>query len=195
MIEVKRIFDIVKNITISQLPIKAKDNVILQAIDLGVIELYKRFNLNTNIINIETTENVNLYSINENNITNILQIIDKDGIELKQPKFVNDKEADYKILNYRSFILFNPKNEVLTIIYKSSLPKQITSIDDIIDIPLDFINVLIDYVTYRCHITLNNDNLNEVDTHYQRFEKSCLDLLNSGYKQELSSVWRKNNFI
>lgn len=195
MIEVKRIFNIVKNITVAQLPVKMKDDVILQAIDLGVIELYKRFNLSIKIENIQTTENINLYSIDSENITQILQIIDSNGNELKRIRFVNDKDADYKVISFRNIILLKPKNEVLTVIYKSSLPKQIESIDDKIDIPLDFINVLVDFVTYRCHITLNNDNLNEVDTHYKRFETSCLDLINSGYKQELFSAWKQGTII
>ena len=191
MISVKRVFNSVKNITVSQLPISDKEEVILQAIDLGVIELYKRFNLGISCTTIATDTNVYAYEIREDSLSHIISIIDSSGKELKQPTVIGDDNYDFKLIGYRTIILKNPKKDNLTIIYKSSFSGEIKDKNGMIDIPLDFINVLVDYVTYRCHITLNNDNLNEVDTHNKRFERTCLELLNSGYKQEITSAWKK----
>lgn len=191
MIQVQRVFNIIKNITVSQLPISDKEDVIIQAIDLGVIELYNRFNLGLTCTFLDTYENTHAYEIREDNLSYIISIIDSNGKELKQPTVIDDDNYDYKLIGYRTIIFRNPKKEKLTIIYKSSFPNMITSVNDNIDIPLDFINALVDYATYRCHITLNNDNMNEVDTHNQRFERTCLNLVSNGFKQEITSTWKK----
>ena len=191
MIQVQRVFNIIKNITVSQLPISDKEDVIIQAIDLGVIELYNRFNLGLTCTFLDTAEDTHAYEIREDNLSYIISIIDSTGKELKQPTVIDSDDYDYKLIGYRTIIFKNPKKEKLTIVYKSSFPNMITSINDNIDIPLDFINALVDYATYRCHITLNNDNMNEVDTHNQRFERTCLNLISNGFKQEITSTWKK----
>lgn len=196
-ISTDRIFQAVKNITVRQLPLKEYPEVICQAIDMGVIELYKRFNLGIDSVEIQTNSDTKMYQVDDNNISFILEINDSKGRTLNRPT-IEGERFDYKVIGYDKFILTNPKDDdYVTVVYKKSSPNQIsydtdnkTYSQEEIDLPLDMFGALVDFVTYRCHITLNNDNLNEVDVHYRRFESTCMDLLSNGYKQEVKESWK-----
>lgn len=189
MIKVERLFKAAQNIVISQLPVADKDEVIIQAIDSGVIEIYKRFNLMLNIEEFKTNTITKVYELKNKDISQVIQIQNSEGKALIVQNTLDDTCFDYRPITYRKFLFNDPKDETCIAIYKAA-PEQIETKEQVIDIPLDFFNVLLDYVAYRCHITLNNDNLNEVDTHYLRFEKSIQELEKQGYKQELSYTWK-----
>lgn len=189
MIEVRRLFNAAQNIVLSQLPVADNDKVILQAIDLSVIEIYKLFNLAINIEEFRTNHLTKVYELQNEDISQVIQIQNSEGRELIVQNTLNDKHFDYRPITYRKFLFNNPQDETCIAIYKAS-PQEITSIDQKIDIPLDFFNVLLHHVAYMCHITLNNDNSNEVDTHYLRFEKAVQRLENQGYKQDLTYTWK-----
>ena len=189
MIKVRRLFNAAQNIVLSQLPVADNDKVILQAIDLSVIEVYKLFNLAINIEEFCTNTLTKVYELQNEDISQVIQIQNSEGRELIVQNTLNDKHFDYRPITYRKFLFNNPQDETCVAIYKAS-PPEITDIDQKIDIPLDFFNVLLHHVAYMCHITLNNDNSNEVDTHYLRFEKAVQKLENQGYKQDLTYTWK-----
>lgn len=196
MISVERVLNTAKDIVLSQLPIKENENAILRAIDLGVVELYRRFNLSIDTEVQDIVPNVHVYKIKDESVSQLLYIYDPvNSRNLNSPE-IYDNDFDYKQLNYRTFIITKPeKYKQLIFIYKSNIKKAITNKYDVIDIPLDFYNALVDFVAYKCHITLNNDNLKEMDTHYKRFELACADLVNSGFKQEYTNSWQVNGGI
>lgn len=189
MIKVKRLFSAAQNIVLSQLPVADKDEVIIQAIDLSVIEIYKLFNLAMNIEEFRTNTFTKVYELQNEDISQVIQIENSKGQELIVQNTLNDKHFDYRPITYRKFLFNNPQDETCIAIYKASSP-EITSKDQILDIPLDFFNALLHHVAYMCHITLNNDNTNEVDTHYKRFEREIQRLEKIGYKQEITYTWK-----
>jgi hypothetical protein len=181
------IIELAQKSVLSQLPVKANTGTIQMYTYLGVMELYRRFNLLIKAENIFTCEETHLYELRSKNINQVLSIYDQKGKELIPNTIIGSKNYDYKQINYRTFLFTNPKDEYLTFIYKAS-PKAIVDLDEELDIPPDMSMALLDYIAYRGHSTINKDNMNEADAYYKRFEMDCADLERQGYKVNLNTA-------
>lgn len=184
---VKDIVDNAKLTVLSALPVRNQEDTIMFCIYLGLIELYKRFNLSIKTEIIETIEETPVYELRNPDLTQVLDIYSSDGKRLMPASIVDDDSYDYKQLNYRSFLLTKPKNERLMFVYKAA-PLMFVDIQDELDLPLDFLAPLLDYVGYRCHSTINKDNSNEAHNYYTKFEAGCVQLEKQGYKVDLATA-------
>jgi hypothetical protein len=184
---VKELIDLAQNTVLTQLPLgnNTHRETIKLCFYLGMLELYKRFNLLIKTEVIHTCEETSVYDLRNTDVNQVLSIYDESGKELTAQNVIGSDNYDYKQLNYRSFLLTHPKDEYLMFVYKAS-PAMIYSEDDVLDLPSDMICALIDYVAYRGHSTINRDNVVEANSYYVRFEKDCIELEAQGYKVNLS---------
>ena len=182
---VQDVIDMVKISSLSNIVITKNENALISFINLGVSELYRRFNMSIKVEAIEIEPSLALYELRSPDVSLILSIYNLEGIELQQTDTLGVK-YDYKIMNWRSFLLRKPKSEILLAVYKASSPR-LTSVDDVIDIPDSMMDALITYVAYIGQSSINKDNTNEAQLYYQRFEQRCQDLDNQGYRIPLTT--------
>ena len=178
---VKDVMDMAKISSLNNLAIAKNDDALIKFIYLGVSELYRRFNLSIKSETILINENLTLYELRNPDVSLLLNVYDKLGRELKQTDVFNSNDYDYKLLNFRSFLLKKPFNGVLFAVYKAS-PIVFKDSDDIIDLPDAMIGALLTYVAYVGHSTINRDNINEASAYSQRFDLACRELEMQGYK-------------
>lgn len=183
---VKDVMDMAKISSLNNLAIAKNDDALIKFIYLGVSELYRRFNLSIKSETILINENLTLYELRNPDVSLLLNVYDKLGRELKQTDVFNSNDYDYKLLNFRSFLLKKPFNGVLFAVYKAS-PIVFKDSDDIIDLPDAMMDALLTYVAYVGHSTINRDNINEASAYSQRFDLACRELEMQGYKVPLNS--------
>ena len=183
---VKDVMDMAKISSLNNLAIAKNDDALIKFIYLGVSELYRRFNLSIKSETVPINENLNLYELRNPDVSLLFSVYDKLGRELKQTDIFNSNDYDYKLLNFRSFLLKKPFNGMLFAVYKAS-PIVFKDPDDIIDLPDAMIDALLTYVAYAGHSTINRDNINEASAYSQRFDLACRELEMQGYKVPLNN--------
>lgn len=183
--KVQDILDIAKY-KLSNVAISKNDTALIKFTYLGVSELYRRFNLSIKSETIQVNSNLALYELRNTDVSLLLTLFNQSGRELKQTDVSNALNFDYKLVNYRSFILNKPFDGLIYALYKAS-PVVFKDGDDIIDLPDAMFQALIDYVTYYCHSTVNTDNANESTIDYQKFNADCAELENQGFKIPLNT--------
>lgn len=185
MMLVKDVIDMAKIGAIQNLVISKNENAIMKFIYLGVSELYRKFNLSIKVESINTNPDLALYELRSKDVSLLLSVYNSDGQELRQTDVMGGV-YDYKIINYRSFLLRQPRHDLLFAIYKAS-PIMFTSIEDEVELPDAMIEALLTYVAYMGNSTINKDNKNETAYYAQKFEETCKDLDNQGYKVVLNT--------
>lgn len=168
--------------------VSVSDNqdAIINFINLGVAELYRRFNLKIKSETIVTTNDLALYTLRNDDVELVLYVYDKTGRELRQSDVINSMDYDYKILNYRSILLRHPHEGYIYVVYKAS-PIKLRDMDDEIDLPSTMLDALLTYVSYVLVGTINSDQKNESSMFYQMFTRQCDEMVNQGYKISLNS--------
>lgn len=186
---VKDIVDLAK-IKLQNLTVAKNDTALIKFTFLGVSELYRRFNLSIKSETLTINENLALYELRNSDVSMLLGIYDIAGKELIQTDIYNSQNYDYKLVNYRSFLLRKPFNGVLYTVYKAS-PVIFKDMDDEIDLPDAMIDALLCYVSYMSHTTINRgnirDNIDDSSAYQQRFDAACRELEAQGYRIPLSS--------
>lgn len=163
------------------------DAVVIHYINLGLIELYKRFNLRTSVEIIRTTPNTPFYTLRSTDINQVVNVYDSFNKELTTKRTTDDEKYDIAQINYNSFLVTEPKDEELLFVYKAA-PELVTAVTDELDIPYAMLEALLHYVGYRAHGSVNGEINTEQNTHYVRFDKSCALLLAEGYETDALSV-------
>lgn len=178
---VKDIIDIVKVSFLNNLAISKNDSALIKFIYLGVSELYRRFNLSIKSETVLINKDLSLYELKNSDVSMLLGIYDIRGFPLKETDVTDSLDYDYKIINYRSFIIRRPFEGLLYAVYKAS-PIELKDGNDIIDLPDAMIDALLTYIAYIGHSTINRDNINEASAYSKRFDLACRELEMQGYK-------------
>lgn len=185
--KVSEILTLAKSSFLSQIAVKNNDEAILLYISLALTELYDRFNLSIKTEVITTNNATSVYDLRSEDISQVLAVYDSNRKELISASVISDDSYDYKQLNFRTFLLTNPKDEELFFVYKASSP-TILNINDNIAIPNAMVIALLNYVAYLGHTGINRDGKNEADGYLIKFENSCNKLELQGYKINLSTA-------
>lgn len=177
---VKDVIEMLKISSLVNLSVARDDAALIKFVNLGVSELYRRFNLSTKIETVMTNSMLALYELRNPDVSLLLTIYDDRGRELMQTDILNGHH-DYKFINYKTFLVSKPKDGLLFAVYKAcSRPLRFP--EDWIDLPDVMMEALLSYVAYLGHSTINRDSMGEASAFAQRFEKNCIDLENQGYK-------------
>lgn len=164
--------------------ISTTDADVLSYINLGILELYKRFNLRINVEALSIRNTMTIYTLRNKDINELISIYNKDGKELRfrnQESQFTDSCYDIEQLSYNTFIIPNPpEDDLFTFVYKAS-PITLREVDDEVEMPDAMLEPLLHYIGYRAHGSVDGNIDGENNTHYMRFEKSCEQLKSMGY--------------
>lgn len=187
MMLVSELLPLVKT-RLDSLVLAQNDSVLLSFINLGIAELYRRFNLSIKSETITCNFDSALYELRNDDVLMLLTVYNKFGKELKQSDVLDSLAYDFKILNYRSFVLRKPFDGYLFAVYKAA-PTLLKDKDDEVDLPIAMISALLDYCAYMGHSTVqsNGQNAREFGLHLQLFESSCQQLENQGYRVPINT--------
>jgi len=179
---VQDVMDYAKAGELSQ--VSYNDTDVLSYINLGLLELYKRFNLRIGIEALSIRNTMTIYTLRNKDINELISVYNRDGKELRfrnQESQFTDSCYDIEQLSYNTFIVPNPPDEDLfTFVYKAS-PIMVREVGDEIEMPDAMLEALLHYIGYRAHGSVDGNINAENNTHYMRFEKSCEQLKNMGY--------------
>ena len=152
-------------------------NSVIGYINLGLVELYKRFNLSTAEHVVEMVEGQTLYTL-PGDCNAILSVFTEDGTEIT----LNDETDPTGVMSpsYNTLqILYPSAGEGIYVVYAQA-PTFITNWDGVADlslvtvpIPYALLEALLHYVGYRGHGSIDGNINAENNTHYIRFEQSC----------------------
>ena len=181
------------------------DSRIIQFINLGIIELSKRFVISTKAEQIKTSVYTSMYTLRSPDVIGILEIYDKTGRALVSQVLSDDEDYDYKLINNTTFLYrhksdyksteevnpitgieilqYNqePDNELM-VIY-SAVADLVVNTTDELTIPLVFMDPLVAYIGYKAShsITQAQSGGGENMASLAKFEASCRLLENSVY--------------
>ena len=166
---------------LQQLAIKNDDDAVISFINLGLLELYKRFNLRTEEAIITLDSNTTIYTLDPA-LPNIDMLSDCDLMyiinaynEAGELIEINNEDDDLSILTptYNTVQIPNPADGTYISIFYAAGPTRVTDLSDTLKLPPALYEALLHYVGYRGHGSVDGNINTENNTHYMRFEKSC----------------------
>lgn len=182
---VKEVLDLAK-IRLVNVPVSKTNASLIALINLGVSVLYDQFNLSIKSETITTSPDLSLYELRNNDVLLLLSLYDHTGRELRQSDVIGGVAFDYKLVNYRSFLLKNPIAGHVYAMYKADSIK-IRDENDVIDLPNSMTDALLNYVAYMSHSSINKEGVNEADTWHRKFNAACVELDMKGYRVPLNT--------
>jgi hypothetical protein len=185
---VSQIIDLAASSELRNLAVRTDTAAVIGFINLGMLELHKRFTLRSEEAIITMRDGKSLYSLDGTDpdvaITNpadfivIVECSDEAGDVLT----VNDESNALGIMtpSYNTVEIINVTDGArLSVIYRSSVA-FITSRTDNVILPPQLLESLLNYIGYRGNSTITADARAENNTHYMRFEHSCQRVLDNG---------------
>lgn len=176
--------------------IKNDDSVIIGFINLGLIELYKRFPLRTSeaLITLQTAKTI--YKLDGTDVDVDLQDAylyliaaygskSDDGYSLEDFVLPMNEEDNAYSINTVSYnevqVPLITQGSMISLIYVPK-PTKVTlnTIANEVDLPEQFIEALLHYIGYRAHGSMDGNIQTESNTHYMRFEAACNKLRELG---------------
>lgn len=182
------------------------DDRLISFMNLGIIELSKRFRLATKVETIQTSMYTYIYTLRNSDVINILDIIDSTGKSLIPQKLSDSENYDYKLMSSNSFLLKRKFDYVDSITYTtnrggdkienlqdvpapdhslvvvySAIADLVTDEEDDLPIPELFIEALMSYVGYKSYRTLGANGQNDSSEKWKVFEYCCSLVTNSSY--------------
>ena len=181
------------------------DDRLISFMNLGIIELSKRFRLATKVETIQTSMYTHIYTLRHSDVINILDIIDSTGKSLIPQRTSDSESYDYKLMSNNSFLLKRKFDYVesithtkvkggelediqevqapdlsLVVVY-SAIADLVTDKEDDLPIPELFIEALMSYVGYKSYRTLGANGQNDSSEKWKVFEYCCSLVSNSSF--------------
>lgn len=182
---VREVLSLAKYGELRTLAVKDSDEMVVGFLNMALIELYKRFPIETDETILTLQDNVDIYTLPSDcmYIIGAYQEIEETvGNARVEELPINDENNPYSI-NTVSWnkvqVPYSVSGGYISIIYVSS-PQYIvySEVDDSylnteLALPTQMIEALLHYMGYRAHGATNGEINAENTTHYMRFEASC----------------------
>jgi len=167
---IQDVIDDVAEGELKQLAVKDNPTAVISYINLGLIELYKRFTLKTDEVIIQLSKLQTMYTMPAN-YQSILEALDEAGDWYS----INDEDDALSILtpSYNTIQVPNPQDGAAISIIYTALPTRVVAATEELPIPLSLLDALYNYIGYRGHGSVNGDLKTENNSHYMRFEANC----------------------
>lgn len=173
------VITLAKNSELQTLASSFDDEVILGFINLGMIELYKRFPLSIEEYVIEIEEDVTEYKLPSDYmwIISAYGEISTDSDKAVQVLPVNEGDTLLGVNTVRWDTVQIPTElpgEFVSIVYEAAPTSYtIADLDVDVDLPIQLIDTLLLYIGYRAHTALDASMDKDDNVYYQRFEANC----------------------
>ena len=182
------VINLAKNAELKQLAVKTDDSAVLGFINLGLLEIYKRFSLKEAEAIITQTLGKSSYTLNSedpdvsvsenDNLLLVVAVYNEKG-ECLPINDANDPKSIYTPTYNTIEIPDVIDGEILSVIYRVS-PKFLTSVDDTVPIPPQLLEALLNYVGYKGHTSINDKPAEGSPSYLTKFENSCLKVMYEG---------------
>jgi hypothetical protein len=176
--------------------IKDDDTAVVGFLNLGILELYKRFPLRTDeaIITLQTAKTIYKLDGTDPNVAladPYLYLVAAygtkadDGTSLDDMILpINEEDNPYSIntISYKEVqIPLITQGALISLIYVPKPTKVLVGQLNVeLDVPDQFVESLLHYVGYRAHGAMDGNLQTESNSHYVRFETSCNKLKELG---------------
>lgn len=181
---------IVKNLN-SEYPLEVIDaqKTIISFINLGLIEIFNRFQLKTSEELITLSENITLYTLLATDLNYILAIYDEGGNELP----LNDEGNSLSIMtpSFNTLQVSNPNQDSILYVIYSSSPTKLEWTADLasnVPLPMSLIELLLQYINYRTQLTMSGKTQIDIRSYYDMFDTNCYKLLQAGSVYSTDSI-------
>ena len=169
------------------------DFALMQFLNMGLSDLYEKFNLNLKTETLQFTPEQAVYNLKNDDVNLILKIYNELGEELNSSDVISSADWDYKLVNYKTFVFHNKdlKEGLLYVLYKAA-PIEIQDKNDTLDIPNSFKEALMLYMMYLGTSTSHSQtniaaNGNQNNLFQQLYTQKCAELLQLGYMMPIDS--------
>jgi hypothetical protein len=188
------IIDLARYSELNNLAISKDTNAVIAFLNLGLIELYKRFPIKTKEYIVELEESTIEYVMPKDFMYAVSAYgeVLETSVDLVKPLSINEEDDPYSIF----FIDWNTiqvpavaNGSYISIIYVGK-PERIDA-DDLsvdIEIPDSLLEALVSYVGYRAHMNINGDAQGQHNAHWARFERSCAKAVELGVAFPVDSL-------
>ena len=196
---VRQLIDMAKYGELRNVAIVDNDAAMLGYINLGLLELAKRFPMYTEEAIITIQEGKALYKLDgtdadvqlsDTNKTYMWIVSAYTEVEIASVKHLvqlsvneDDDINSVNTIGYNQIQVpaLKPAGDYISIIYVAA-PKMLTlvDIDGELPLPPQMIETMLHYIGYRGHESVSGEIQSEHITHYQRFEQACKRIEESG---------------
>lgn len=183
---VRQVLELAKVSELNGLGSASNDEATLGFLNMGVLELYKRFTLKVEEHIITLVENVSIYEMPED----FMWLVSAYGeVDKQSPMLVNvlpiNEEDNPLSINTVSWnkvqVPTSSYGSYISCIYVASPYMYLVSdLDNRIDIPLQMVDPLLAYIGYRANSAIDTGVQTEDNAWYIRFENSCTRVRTEG---------------
>ena len=184
---VRQVIDLAKASELTGLPAASKDQTVLGFINLGVLELYKRFTLSVEEWIIALEDGQSYYTAPEDFMWIIAAYgeVGMDSVQEVNVLPVNEEDNPLSINTVgwnKVQVPLSVTGAYVSIIYAAT-PEvySVTDMDKTVNIPPQMIEALLAYIGWRANSTIDTGIQTEDTVWYNRFESSCSRLEVKGF--------------
>jgi len=190
---VQEVINLAKAGELKQLSIKEDNNVLLGFVNMGILELYKRFPLEEAEAILWLTRGKTEYKLDgtdedvhmdaNKKVLMITKAFDEQGdsVAINDPDYKNILGINTPTYNTVE-VPYIEEDEYMSIMYRVT-PKFLTSVAEEVPIPPQLLEALLNYIGYRGHGSVNGELKTENQSHYIRFDNSCKRVVLEGLIQ------------
>ena len=184
---VRQVIDLAKASELTGLPAASKDETVLGFINLGVLELYKRFTLSVEEWIIALEDGQSYYTAPEDFMWIIAAYgeVGMDSVQEVNVLPVNEEDNPLSINTVgwnKVQVPLSVTGAYVSIIYAAT-PEvySITDMNKPVNIPPQMVEALLAYIGWRANSTIDTGIQTEDTVWYNRFESSCSRLEVKGF--------------
>ena len=184
---VKQVIDLAKASELTGLPAASKDETVLGFINLGVLELYKRFTLSVEEWIIALEDGQSYYTAPEDFMWIIAAYgeVGMDSVQEVNVLPVNEEDNPLSINTVgwnKVQVPLSVTGAYVSIIYAAT-PEvySVTDMNKTVNIPPQMVEALLAYIGWRANSTIDTGIQTEDTVWYNRFESSCSRLEVKGF--------------
>lgn len=175
---VQDVVDLARYSELNSIAIKNDDVAIVSFINMGMVELYKRFALKTEEYIVALEEGQTIYALPTDFMfaMGAFKEVEIGSIRRNEDVAINDEDEPYSIFfpNHRQVQIPDViDGAFISIIYVAKPERySATALDAELDLPEVLVDCLLHYIGYRGHLGVRSDGQSENNAHFARFERS-----------------------
>lgn len=179
---IRQVIDLAKTSELANLSIGNKDEIVLGYINLGMIELYKRFNLRVEEWVITLEDNVDIYTTPSDFMWAIAaygEVTDNKTDSVNElPINEEDNPLSINTVKWNKIqVPLSVTGAYVSIIYAASpVYYTMNDLELEIDLPIQMIDAMLAYIGYKANSTIDSGIQTEDSVWYSKFEASCARL-------------------